>query len=76
MEEKVPRKFKEQPSTGKILGTVFWNYQGVITIEYNPLGRTVTEDTYFDTLMCLRQAIKEKRCRLLPEGVVLMHDNA
>ncbi len=45
-------------------------------IEYSLPGRTVTADTYFDTLMHLRWAIKEKRHRLLSEGVVLMHDNA
>ncbi len=29
----------------------------------------------FDTLMCLRQAIKEKVCGLLSERLVLTHDN-
>ncbi len=62
VEVKAPCKFKEQPSTGKILSTVFWDYQGVIMIEYSPLGRTVTEDMCFNTLMHLWQAIKEKRC--------------
>ncbi len=61
---------------GKILGTVFWDYQGVIIIECSRPGRTVTADTYFDILMHLRQAIKEKRRRLLLDGLVLMHDNA
>ncbi len=73
--KKIPRKFKEQPSAGKIHGTIFWNYQGVIVIEYSPPGRTMTADTYFDTLMRLQQTIK-KRCGLLLEGVVLMHENA
>ncbi len=45
-------------------------------IEYSPLDRTVTADMYFDTLMRFRLASKEKRNRLLSEGVVLMHDNA
>ncbi len=46
VEEKAPRKFKEQASIGKILGTVFWNYQGMIMIEYNSPGRTVIADIF------------------------------
>ncbi len=49
----MPRNFKELPSMGKILGTVFWDYQRVIMIEYGLKSRTVTADTYFDALMRL-----------------------
>ncbi len=55
---------------------MFWDYEGAIMIEYTPPCRTVTADIYFNTLMHLQQAIKEKRSGLLSEGVVLMHDNA
>ncbi len=75
-EKKAPCKFKEQPSVGKIFSTMFWDYQGVIMIEYSPPGRTGFANAYSDTLMRLQQAIKEKRHGLLLERVVQMHGNA
>ncbi len=75
-EEPAPKKFKERPSAGKIMATVFWDYRGVILVEYTPPGTTVTKDTYFDTLVRLKEAIRRKRPGLLTRGVILLHDNA
>lgn len=43
--------------------------------EYNPKGTMTNKDTYFDTLLCLRNAVKRKRSGKLSQGVLLIHDN-
>ncbi len=30
----VPQMFKEKPSTGKVLATIFWDHKGVLALEY------------------------------------------
>ena len=75
-DEPTPVKFKEQPSAGKVMATVFWDRQGVLLVEYLADRSTLTQDTYFDTLMKLRDAIKRKRPGKLSKGILLLHDNA
>ena len=31
-----PKKFKTQPSAGKVMATVFWDAKGVITLYFYP----------------------------------------
>lgn len=76
VDEPAPKKFKEQPSAGKVMVTVFWDTKGIIMVEYMPQGSTITAASYFDTLMRLRKAIKEKRRGKLSKKIVLLHDNA
>ncbi len=76
IEENGPQKFKEHSSVGKELGTIFWDQKGVLLAEYRPSGSTVIVETYFETLMNARKAIKEKRCGKLSRKIVLIHDHA
>lgn len=71
-----PKKFRTQPSAGKIMATIFWDAEGVITIDYMPHGRTITGQYYADLLGRLREDIKKKRRGKLAKGVLLLHDNA
>lgn len=71
-----PRKFKTQPSAGKMMATVFWDTEGVLLVEYMPNKTTITGASYAETLTNLRRAIKEKRRGKLARGVLLLHDNA
>lgn len=71
-----PKKFKTQPSAGKIMATVFWDSKGVILIDYKPPKTTITGAYYADLLKRLRAAIKEKRRGKLTAGVMILHDNA
>ena len=41
-----PKKFRTQPSVGKIMLTLFWDERGVILEHYMPRGNTVTSATY------------------------------
>jgi histone-lysine N-methyltransferase SETMAR len=71
------KKFRTQPSAGKVMLTLFWDEQGVILEHYMPRGNSVTSATYADLLNNhLRPAIKSKGRGLLSTGVLLQHDNA
>ena len=37
-----PKKFKTQPSAGKMMATVFWNAQGVIMLDLLAKKSTIT----------------------------------
>ena len=55
------KKFKTQPSAGKVLATVFWDGKGVIMLNVLPKRSTITEMYYPNLLDHLRTAIREKR---------------
>jgi histone-lysine N-methyltransferase SETMAR len=71
-----PTKFKVAPSAGKLMATVFWDMNGVLLVEFQEPGRTVTAASYCSLLERLKAAIKNKRPGLLTRGVILLHDNA
>ncbi len=71
-----PQKFKEKPSAGKVLATIFWDYKGVLLLKYCSKGSTVTSELYFDTLIRLQTRIKSKCPGLSKQKVILLHDNA
>ena len=37
-----PKKFKTQPSAGKVMATVFWDAKGVIMLDFLPKRSTIT----------------------------------
>jgi hypothetical protein len=37
----VAKKFKSQPSAGKIMLTLFWDMKGAILVHFTPKGETV-----------------------------------
>ena len=71
-----PRKFRSQPSAGKIMATIFWDSSGVLLIDYMAHKTTITGQYYAGLINQLREAIKEKRRGKLSKGVLLLHDNA
>jgi len=73
-----PKKFRTQPSAGKVMLTVFWVERGVIWEHYMPRGSTVTSATCAADVLKnhLRPTIKSKRRGRLSTGVLLQHDNA
>ena len=44
-----PKKFKTQPSSGKVMATVFWDAQGVIVLDFLAKKSTIT-DAYYANL--------------------------
>ena len=71
-----PKKFKTQPSAGKVMATVFWDAKGVIMLDFLPKRSTRTGVYYANLLDQLRTAIREKRRGKLSKGVLLQQANA
>jgi hypothetical protein len=73
----VAKKFKMQPSEGRLMLNIFWDSQEPVLETYLERGKTVTSATYCDILQRgLKPAILSKRGVGLSEGVLLSHDNA
>ena len=72
----MPKKFKTQPSAGKMMATVFWDAKGVIMLDFLASRSTITGVYYANLLDQLRTAIREKRRGKLSKGVLLQQDNA
>ena len=71
-----PKKFKTQPSAGKMMATVFWDAQGVIILDFLAKKSTITGTYYANSLGQLRTAIREKCRGKLSKGILLQQDNA
>ena len=69
------KKFKTQPSAGKVMSTVVWDAKGVM-LDILPKRSTITGVYYANLLDQLRTAIREKRRGKLSKGVLLQQDNA
>ena len=55
-----PKKFKTQPSAGKVMATVFWDAKGIIMLDFLPKRSIITGVYYANLLDQLRTAIREK----------------
>ena len=71
-----PKKFKTQPSAGKVMATVFWDAQGIILLDFLAKKSTITGAYYANLFDQLRTAIHEKRRGKLSKGILLQQDNA
>ena len=71
-----PKKFKTQPSAGKVMATVFWDAKGVIMLDFLPKRSTITGVYYPNLLDQVRTTIRETRRGKLSKGVLLQPNNA
>ena len=70
------KKFKTQPSAGKVMATVFWDAKGVIMLDFLHKRSTITGVYYANLLDQLITAIREKCRGKLSKGVLLQQDKA
>ena len=63
-----PKKFKTQPSAGKVMATVFWDAQGVIILDFLAKKSTITVVYYANLLDQLRTVIRENAEVNSPKG--------
>ena len=71
------KKFKTQPSAGKVILTIFWDSKGSILEDYLEKGRTINSARYSDLLANnLKPAFRTKRRGLLSKKVLLLHDSS
>ena len=71
-----PKKFKTQPSVGKVMATLFWDAQCVIMLDFLAKKSTITVAYYANSLDQLRTVIREKRRDKLSKGILLQQDSA
>lgn len=71
-----PKKAKTCVSAGKVMASVFWDYKGIIFIDYLPKGQTVTGQYYANLLDKLAEKIREKRPGLAKKKILFHQDNA
>ena len=69
------KKFKTQPSAGKVMATVLWDAKGVIMLDFLPKRSTITGVYYANLLDQLRTNIHENVRGKLSKGVLLQQDN-
>ena len=55
------------------MGTIFWDAEGCILIEFLETGKTINAARYVQTLLKLHRAMRDKRPG---RKVILQHDNA
>jgi len=73
----IRKKFKSQPSAGKLKLTVFWDSQGPILEHFQERGSIINSACYSEMLIDrAKPAIRSKRRGQLSKGIVLLHDNA
>ena len=70
-----PKKFKTQPSAGKVMATVFWEAKDVIMLDFLPKRSTIIGVYYANLLDQLRTAIRENHRGKPSKGVLLQQDN-
>jgi len=66
------KKAKTVPSAAKVMGTVFWDAEGLILVEFLEPGQTITAACYVQTLHKLRRALGDKH---LGQNIIILHDN-
>jgi len=54
------KKAKTVPSAAKVMGTVFWDAEGLILAEFLEPVQTITAARYVQTLHKLRRALRDK----------------
>jgi hypothetical protein len=54
------REFKVTPSTGKVMLTVFSDFQGVLLADFQKRGENVNSASYCEVLLKLRDSISGK----------------
>jgi len=64
---------KAGPSAAKVIGTVFWDAEGLILAEFLESGQTITAARYVQILHKLRRAFRDKRPG---QNIIILHDNA
>jgi hypothetical protein len=66
-------QYQKVPSAGRVMGTVFWDSEGCMLVEFLEKGETINAARYVQTLNVLH-ALRERR--LKKKTVILQHDNS
>ena len=62
-------------SVKKVMATVFWDFEGVVLVDFLEGKKTVTGAYYIEVLRKLRAKLAEKHPRKHHCGILFHHDN-
>ena len=74
--EAAPKKAKVKLLAGKVLSTVFWDYRGVVYVDFLTERRTINAQYYCQLLDSVKAAYRSKRRDVPIRSILLLHDNA
>src|ERR1043165_5741378 len=63
------------PSAKKVMATIFWDFTGVLLVDFLPQRQSINADRYIATRQKLKRAVKRKRPGLNNKDILLQHDN-
>ena len=55
-----PKEFKTKASAGRVMLTVFWNYEGLALTVFLVKVATLKSKRYIETLQCLKKFVRKK----------------
>jgi hypothetical protein len=61
-----------QKSAGKVLGSIFWDQEGILPIYNLPKSQTINAEYYSSLLVKLKNILKEKRCGKFTKGGLVL----
>ena len=70
------KKFKTQPSAGKLMLTVFWDSRGPVLEHYQERGTTINSVRYSEMFTDRLKPVIRSKCRGLLSKGVFLQDNA
>jgi histone-lysine N-methyltransferase SETMAR len=65
-----PEKTRSVPSAGKVVASVFWDAEGILSIDHLEKGKTITGEYYSNLLTRLNEKIHEKRPGLQKKKII------
>ena len=71
-----PKNAEVTQSSGKVMLSCFWDYEGIIMTEYMEKGKIITGEYYSGLLKRLTSELVRRRRGKVRNGVLLFHDNA
>lgn len=71
-----PKKVRVQKSAGRVIESVFWDYQGVIMIDFLEKSRTISRSTIRRYWPLYEEKIMTRRSINLLKGILFLQDNA
>jgi len=71
-----PKKFRMQTSAGKVLASLFCDQEGILRIDYLPMGQPINAEYYLFLLVQMKDILKEKRRGMHSKGVLFLHGSA
>ena len=71
-----PKKFRTQPSAGKVLAIIFGDSEGLLLVDYLHSKKTIIGQYYAEIMFKLYDVISQKHRGKLSLSVWLLQDNA